>query len=95
MRNPIARGRFRYNLGPVITPPDAATITGPEPPPPPAVVQAASSAPRQKNRREKRRDAAFNRQLNRRLEKEKVPVKVEVLPDGGLHVTADMREEKS
>jgi hypothetical protein len=47
------------------------------------------------NHQQRRRNAAINRLLARRLAKEKVPVKVEILPDGGVHVTADMREEKA
>jgi hypothetical protein len=94
MRNPISRGKFSYNLGKadVITP---TAIIGPEetPAPAPTVVRATQQAPTP-NRKQKRRQAVFTKHLARRLAKEKVPVKIEVLPDGGLHVTADMREEK-
>lgn len=98
MRNPISRGRFTYNLGQLCaSTPALATITGPdEPAPPPKpVVQAAPALPVRPNHQQRRRNAAINRLLARRLAKEKVPVKVEILPDGGVHVTADMREEKA
>lgn len=90
MRNPVSRGRFTFNLGrsgenaPLLPTSDEGTrISAPAGPPPPAG-----------NRKQRRRQAVFTQQLARRLEKDKVPVKIETLPDGGLHVTADMRDEK-
>jgi hypothetical protein len=46
------------------------------------------------NRAQRRRNAVFNRRLEARLKKDGTPAKVEILPDGGIHVTADAKKLK-
>lgn len=86
MRNVISRSKFSYNLGPQV---QAAPLAEPAPPP---VVQAPAQP--QANRHMRRKNKTFNKRLSRRLAKDKLPAKVEILPDGGIHVTVDTREEK-
>lgn len=51
-----------------------------------AAPRAAQPQPKL-NRKQRRRNAVFNRQLKRRLEKDGTPVRVETEADGGLHIT--------
>ena len=39
------------------------------------------------NRKQRRLNAVFNRKIKARLAKDKTPAQVEVLPDGGVHIT--------
>lgn len=43
------------------------------------------------NRHQRRQRATLNRRLSARLKKDGTPAQVQVLDDGGIHVTADMR----
>lgn len=88
MRTVLTAGRFSFALAAATaadTPAELAPAPKPEEPPP-------ALAPR--GRKERRAAKTFNRRLEKRLQKDKTPVKLEVLPDGGLHATIDMRGEK-
>ena len=45
------------------------------------------------NRHSRRAQAVFNRRFAKRMKKEKLPVTIEVLPDGGIHVRVDGKQE--
>jgi hypothetical protein len=85
MRNPTSRGKFSYNFGPAIAGSEAKPI-------PPPVVQAAPAQP-QPDRHTRRTNKVFNRRLKRALKKDNSAVEVEILADGGIHVTVDTRED--
>lgn len=55
----------------------------------------AQAAPQRSNRRARRRVEVFNRHLARKLAQVDMPVTIETLPDGGVHVTVKKTEETS
>lgn len=56
--------------------------------------QAAAPKPQGPSRKQRRYNALFNRKLSERMKKDQLPATIEVLPDGGLHVTVDGRTEE-
>ena len=56
-----------------------------------AQAQTAGVAPKGGNHHQRRQREVLNRRLSTRLKKDGTPAKVQVLDDGGIHVTADMR----
>lgn len=93
MRNVLSRGRFQYTI-PKAQPNDVTVELAPEalPAPPPDIV--VPQQPKQLSRKDRRRNEVFNRRLKKRIEKDGTPARVEVLPDGGIHVHVDTREPK-
>lgn len=45
------------------------------------------------NRHQRRKNKKFNRMLSKRLEKDGTPASVEVLPDGGIHVSVKAEQQ--
>lgn len=82
MRNVLSRGRFSYVVSAAGMSPLEVPASS-EPPAPPAQTLS---------RRQRRTNEVLNRRLKRRLEKDGTPVNVEVLPDGGIHVTVKKEE---
>lgn len=93
MRNPVTRGPFHFRVTPASANSQQVTIleAAREAEATPTVV--VEPRPRTKSRHERRKDKVFNRQLERRLQKDGVPATVELLPDGGVHVTVRKPEE--
>ncbi len=71
---------FRYTLENNAPGPSTAIVEQPV---------AAPSAPPAPNREARRKQKAFNRRLSHALEKDGTPARVEVLPDGGIHIHVD------
>lgn len=106
MRNPVSRGQFTYTI-PVAKPGDepaklcgclGACVDGggghAHGHASPAAGGGGNPPPRQLSRKQRRVNEVFNRRLKRRVEKDGTPARVEVLPDGGIHVHVDTREQK-
>lgn len=89
MRNPVSRGRFSFSV-----PSTGTSLPDIEPVKPIRAPESVvvSPPPAKKSRHDRRRDKAFNRRLKKRLEADGTPVNVEVLEDGGLHVTVKKEE---
>lgn len=55
-------------------------------------LEAAEAAKPKLSRAQRKRNEIFNRKLKRKLAKDGTPAQVELLPDGGVHVTLSKEE---
>lgn len=78
----VAGGRYRYVLDPA-KPGDALL------PVEQYEINNQTPATPTSNRRQRRVQALFNKKLRKKLSQDGSPVKLEVLPDGGLHFTVE------
>jgi len=95
MRTVLTLGRFSFAVAAAATAgtADSAELTLPAEAASTMIREEPPLAPGPRSRKERRAAKKFNRLLERRLSKDKTPVRVEVQPDGGLHVQVNTREK--